>query len=117
MGKVNRALRTIRVSERGLGIVIDHLAQFGHVPENTAMIARLQRALVAGHTITGADANFYLHEISEATTMRRGLSYVEAHLGALAKYGVSPYSLYHPHVIRALPEHFNDAWRRFWGSG
>ena len=79
------------------------------------MLARLYRALVEGRAISGVDTNFYLHELSEATMMNRGLSYREAHQFALAKYGLSPFSVYHPDVIRAFPEYFNEAWFRFWG--
>ena len=57
---------------------------------------------------TGADANFYLHEAAEATMMGRGLGYDAAHAAALNKYGVSPFSLYHPDVIQANPGLFNS---------
>jgi hypothetical protein len=71
--------RSIQVSEKGLAIVESHLVQFGDVPANAAMVARLQRALWGGTRIFGADASFYLHEVSEATLMGRGLSYEAAH--------------------------------------
>lgn len=77
------------------------------------MLGRLQSAV--GTSVTGADANFYLHEISEATMMGNGMSYEAAHAAALAKYNASPFSLYAPQVIQALPEDFNSAWRAFWG--
>ncbi len=79
------------------------------------MIARLQQALATGSRIGGADASFYLHEVSEATMMGRGLSYEAAHTGALGKYGVSPFSVYHPEVITANPGSFNSNWFAFWG--
>lgn len=88
------------------------------MPANTAMIDRLRSALSSGTRILGADASFYLHEISEATMMGRGgrgLTYDAAHAGALAKYGVSPFSVYHPEVIQALSGEFNSNWLRFWG--
>ncbi len=91
----------IRVTQNGLDIAAKHLAQFGEHGPNQAMLARLQSAL--GGRVTGAEANFYLHEISEATMMGRGMSYDAAHAAALEKYGVSPYSLYHPEVIQQLP--------------
>jgi RHS repeat-associated protein len=113
LGKL--ADKAIQVSEKGLAIVEEHLAQFGPVPENTAMIGRLRSALSAGERISGADASFYMHEVSEATMMGRGMSYEAAHATALAKYGVSPYSVYHPEVIQSLPSSFNANWLKFWG--
>jgi hypothetical protein len=106
---------SFNVSKKGLGIVEDHLAQFGDVPENSMMIDRLKTAVESGSKITGADASFYFHEVSEATMMGRGLSYEVAHPAALAKYGVSPFSVYHPDVISALPESFGPNWKLFWG--
>lgn len=103
-----------RLSEAGLNLVEKHLAQFGEAPENAAMIQRLRSAFGAGRHVTGADANFYLHEAAEATMMNRGMSYDVAHAAALEKYGVSPYSIYHPEVVQANPSLFNDAWRSFW---
>jgi hypothetical protein len=105
----------IRVSRKGYAIVERHLAQFGEVAENTAMLARLRAALESNTKISGADASFYMHELSEATMMGRGLTYDVAHEAALSKYGVSPFSVYHPEVIEGLPDSFNSAWRAFWG--
>ena len=79
------------------------------------MVARLREALQSGTRISGADASFYMHELAEATMMGRGLSYGAAHSAALAKYGVSPFSVYHPNVILAPPGSFNANWFRFWG--
>jgi hypothetical protein len=47
--------------------------------------------------------------------MARGLPYDVAHAGALEKYGVSPFSVYHPDVIAANPDAFNRNWFVFWG--
>lgn len=47
--------------------------------------------------------------------MGRGLSYEAAHAGALGKYGISPFSVYHPDVIMANPGAFNSNWLSFWG--
>jgi hypothetical protein len=47
--------------------------------------------------------------------MGRGMSYEAAHAASIAKYDVSPFSLYHPEVIQQFPEMFNNAWRAFWG--
>ncbi len=113
LGKL--AGRSVRVSERGINLVEQHLAQFGDVAENSAMIARLRSAFAQGAKISGADASFYLHEASEATMMGRGLLYETAHDAALLKYGVSPYSVYAPEVILANPGSFNANWLNFWG--
>jgi hypothetical protein len=76
---------------------------------------RLEIALARGRTISGGDASFYMHEVHEATLMGRGTPYDEAHNAALEKYGVSVFSVYHPDVIQAFPEYFNENWFRFWG--
>jgi len=99
----------VRVTQKGIDIATEHLAQFGEHAPNQAMLDRLGSAV--GTRVTGADANFYLHEISEATMMGRGMSYDAAHAAALGKYGVSPYSLYHPEVIQQFPSLFNSGIR------
>jgi hypothetical protein len=96
-------------------MVEKHLAQFGDYAPNSAMIRRLRSALSQRQAISGADASFYMHEVAEATMMRRGMTYEAAHSGALNKYGVSPYSVYHPEVIAEFSELFNANWRGFWG--
>jgi hypothetical protein len=74
--------------------------------------------------ISGADASFYLHELSEATMMKglvkSGITKLEdswniAHPAALQKYGHSPFSLFAPDVIKVCPQVFNDNWRKFLG--
>ncbi len=109
----------IAVTQKGLDLVSNHLSTFetvpGEFPQNTMMLQRLQGAIEAGQKVSGADAVFYTHEAAEATMMGRGMSYDAAHAAALAKYNVSPYSVYHPDVIRALPEQFNSNWSGFWG--
>jgi len=80
------------------------------------MVERLRTALSSGRSISGADASFYFHEVSEATMMGRGMAYDVAHPAALSKYGVSPFSVYHPDVINALPEAFGSNWAAFWRS-
>lgn len=101
----------VQISQRGLDLVSSHLSQFGDDAANTGMLERLQSAFASGQTASGADANFYLHEISEATMMSQGLTYDAAHAAAIAKYGVSPFNLYAPAVIDANPTLFNNAWR------
>jgi hypothetical protein len=105
----------VAVTQKGFDLVSNHLSQFGDFPPNQMMLDRLQAAMDAGNPITGADAVFYTHEASEATMMARGMSYDEAHAAALQKYGVSPYSVYHPDVIQANPGWLNQNWRNFWG--
>ncbi len=101
----------VRLSQKGLDLVGNHLSQFEEFGGNSGMMQRLQDAFAAGQKVTGADANFYLHEASEATMMGRGLGYDAAHSAALGKYGVTEFNLYHPEVIQANPTLFNNAWR------
>jgi len=97
--------------------VESHLAGFGSYEPNQAMVARLRSAMESGLRVTGADASFYMHELSESTLMGRGFAYEVAHPAALAKYGVSPYSVYHPEVIAKYSQEFGTPWRDFWGMG
>ncbi len=114
-GGAREATGPIRVTEKGLGIVKQHLEQFGRHGPNDAMIGRLRDAMKAGTRVAGPDANFYLHELNEATLMGRGMTYEVAHAAALGKYGVSPFSLYAPSVVQAYPALFNSAWFTYWG--
>ncbi len=111
--EVAEAAEGVTVTEEGLATVTQHLAQFGEYGPNEAMLERLGAAVDS--TVSGADANFYTHELLEAENMASGLSYEEAHAAALEEAGVSPYSVYHPDVIEQFPELFNDAWRAYWG--
>jgi RHS repeat-associated protein len=101
----------VQLTQQGLDVVGNHLAQFDEFAPNTQMMQNLQEAFDAGQPVTGANANFYLHETSEAAFMGNGLSYDAAHAAALEQYGVSPFSLYTPEVIQANPTLFNNAWR------
>ena len=83
--------------------------------ENSAMISRIESSLKSGNALTGADLNFYLHELKEASLMQGGMSYGAAHQAALDFYGASPYSVYDPSVIQKFPEVFNSNWFDFWG--
>lgn len=107
--------KELNVSQKGLDIVKSHLSQFGDFPENTAMIKRLEDAMANKKKILGADASFYMHEVSEATKMKKGIDYDTAHAEALQKYDVSPFSVYHPDVIKSMPENFGRAWKKFLG--
>ena len=103
------------VTKEGLAQVEGHLGQFGPYGPNEAMVGRLQGALAAGEPISGADAVFYTHELTESELMSGGMSYEEAHAAALAKYGVSPFAVYAPEVIAQYPEEFGPGWKAFWG--
>ncbi len=103
----------VTVTQDGLAAVANHLAQLGEHAPNTAMLDRL--AGQVGSAVTGADANFYTHELLEAGHMASGMGYEAAHAAALEEAGVSPFSLYHPEVIQQFPAEFNTAWRAFWG--
>ena len=117
--------REIEVTQEGIDIIENHLAQFksvadygseygGHPPQNAIMIARLRAALAEGETIAGADASFYTHEITEAELMAQGVTYDDAHAAALKEWGVSPFSVYHPDAIIGSPW-MNSNWYKFWG--
>jgi hypothetical protein len=107
--------KEVRVSQRGLELVEKHLGQFGQVEENAMMLDRIRGALTSGQKITGGDAVFYIHEAAEATMMSNGMTYGAAHAAALERYAVSPFSVYPPEVIQALPNSFNENWFKFWG--
>lgn len=107
--------KEIKVSQKGIDIVKEHLSEQFSDPANDAMIARLEQALANGDTITGADASFYMHELAETTLMNEGLDYSTAHLQALQKYDVSQFSVYHPDVIQEFSSQFNKLWKSFWG--
>jgi len=105
------------VTEEGLASITDYLAQFG-AEENGAMLL-----LDSGMSATGADANFYLHELYESQMVKeltaQGIDFDTAqqvaHQAALEYHNVSPYSLYAPEVIEAFPKVFNNNWRAYWG--
>ncbi len=99
------------LTQEGIDAVSSHLSQFDEFAPNTQMVQRLQGAFDAGQNVTGADANFFLHETSEANFMSQGLDYDAAHAASLELHGVSPFSLYAPEVIDANPTLFNNAWR------
>jgi YD repeat-containing protein len=116
LGKLTN--REVMISQKGLDIVKNHLSRFGDFSENKLMLQRLENILKGNKSLTGADASFYVHELSEATKMARGFDYTKAHQFALDKYQVSPFSVYHPEVISQLnriePGYFNNNWTKFW---
>ena len=108
------ANKKINVSQKGIDIIEQHLSgKFSDVT-NDAMITRLKTSLANGETITKGDASFYMHEIAEATMMNKGMSYDKAHMLALEKYDVSPFSVYSPEVIKQYPEMFGTGFKKFW---
>lgn len=114
--------KMINVTEEGFAIVEAHLAKFGPVEENGAMLERLRAAMEAGQKITGGDAVFYLHEIAEATQvaklMQSGMAFDAAqklaHAAALQQYQVSEFAVYPLEIIKLLPHAFNSRWTKFW---
>ena len=109
--------REIRVSDRGLARVSEHLSQFGEVDINRAMLGRLSAANANGMRISGGDASFYMHELAESQFMRSGMDYMEAHSASFAKYDVSPFSVYPPEVVSQFATQLSPGYRRFWGLG
>jgi hypothetical protein len=104
------------VKKESLEMIKKHIiSNFYYYKPNEMMINRLEQALNNNQEISGADASFYFHESREAELMQQGLTYSEAHQQALKDYEVSPFSVYHPDVIRAYPDEFNQKWEREWG--
>lgn len=103
------------IEHEKLEIIKKNISKFPEFLPNQEMIKRLQQALKRREKISGADASFYFHELKEAELMEEGYDWEKAHPMAIAYYGVSPCSLYHPEVIKAYPEDFNKNWRKAWG--
>ncbi|MEH2002379.1 MAG: hypothetical protein V7L00_27210 [Nostoc sp.] len=103
------------VEHEKLEIIRKPISKFDEFLPSQKMIERLEQTLDLGQKISGADASFYFHELKEAALMEQGYDWYTAHPMAIAYYGVSPYSLYHPEVIKAYPEDFNRNWRKAWG--
>jgi hypothetical protein len=107
--------KEINPTDKGFSIVKQHLSgEFSDVT-NDAMIARIEQSIKNGNKLTEADASFYMHELNEATLMKNGLVYDEAHALSLEKYDVSPFSVYSPEVIKAFPDSFGREFKKFWG--
>jgi RHS repeat-associated protein len=114
-----------RVSEKGIRTIESHLSRPDFIdsftgntaleePENATMLARLWSALEEGRPISGSDASFYFHELYENTLMEDGIIGTEAHQAAINRYGVSPFSIYHPDAIMANPAAFGPPYFEFW---
>ncbi len=114
LGKISGKEYT--VTQKGIDKIKQYLTDqgFNDDYENQAMIERLENALKNGAKITGADAVFYAHELKEAQLVASGVEQAVAHKIALKYYEVSPYSVYHPEVIKMQPSWWNQAWFDFW---
>ena len=107
----------IKPTQEGVDIITEHLSGDMQADFNDAMIRRIETVLQEGGELKGPDAEFYFHEIEEAGLMNQGLDYDAAHNAALDKYQVTEFDLYHPDVIKAMPEWFSPAWFEYWNIG
>lgn len=103
------------VTEKGLNTIKQHLSGDLADEFNDAMINRLETAFNNNTKISGADLDFYAHEIYEANLMKNGMSYDNAHEAAKVYYDATEFNFYHPEVIKQNPKLFNNAWFEFWG--
>lgn len=103
------------VTEKGLNTVKQHLSGDLADEFNDAMINRLETAYKNNTKISGADLDFYAHEIYESNMMKNGMSYDNAHEAAKAYYNATEFNFYHPEVIKQNPKLFNNLWFEFWG--
>jgi hypothetical protein len=107
----------IRITNRGVDVVEQHVARFGPDPANQAMIERLRDIAAGQLEATGADLNFYSHELREFVRYRRqgfpiGDDYdlwINAHTATLEDYGLRELgaagnrNLFHPDAWPSLP--------------
>jgi RHS repeat-associated protein len=109
----------VMVTEETLLAIEEHLAtvEGGGDPENLMMLDRLRMALQSGESLTGADLNFFEHELLEAARVAEGIPQEIAHWAAIFEAGVSPFALYAPEVIMATggAEAWNIGYLAFWG--
>ena len=103
------------VTEKGLNTVKEHLSGKMQDDFNDTMIERLENAYKNNTKISGADLDFYAHEIYESTLMKKGMSYEEAHEAAKAYYNAVEFNFYHPDVIKQYSREFSTPWFSFWG--
>ncbi len=105
----------IKAHSSTLSKISSHVSQFDYAP-NDAMLNRLGDAYKSGSRLTGADRNFFIHELREATFMAKGLGAEQAHLATLAYHQMSGFAVYHPAVIQAFGSlYFNSGWFAYWG--
>ena len=120
-GAVSAVRYGVQATDEGLGLVVQNLTELGadSEPYNAAMVSRLEAAIDAGAPLTGADAQFYLHEIAELGLRQGGMEYQEAHAAALATYaldeGMNYAQLYAPEVVAEFSEWFDAGTKAFWG--
>jgi len=98
-----------------LNIIKEHLSGSYSDVFNDTMIERLEDAYYNNTPISGADLDFYAHELYESNLMQNGMGYDEAHRAALEYYNAKEFNLYSPDVIKSFPEYFNQMWYDFWG--
>ena len=102
----------INATREGLIDISHHLSSLDADPANAIMYGRLTEAFEGGRPLTGVDANFYTHEVTESGLMNSGLSWQTAHAQTLEIQGI-PYvrgytsQLYTPEALRAS-EAFNN---------
>ena len=80
---------------------------------NNAMIERLENAYKNNKKISGADLDFYSHEIYESMMMKNGMSYEASYEVAKAYYNAEEFNFYHPDVIKQYNREFNQVWFGF----
>ena len=95
-----------------LGSIKNHLSKLDYAVENDAMIERINTKIEKGEALTGADAEFYVHELEESRLMDNGMGYETAHQKAMAKYNVCEWDLYDPAAVQAA-DASNGGWRSF----
>jgi hypothetical protein len=93
----NLSTSKIKVTDRGIGVVENHLSRFGNWGHNNAMLKRLRDISSGKAKPTQIDLDFYAHELRESVRLRqlgnatgevsRPL-YLKAHNAALREYGI-----------------------------
>ncbi len=82
---------------------------------NDEMINRLETVYQNNTKISGADLDFYAHELYEFNKMKNGMEYEQAHEAAKIYYNAVEFNFYHPEVIKQNQELFSKVWFEFWG--
>jgi RHS repeat-associated protein len=81
-------------------------------PENIAMVTRVRDALSAGRALTEAEANFVVHELTEADVVSLGVEQEAAHLIAMMTHPT--FANYELQVIEKFFYTFNIRWVNYW---
>jgi hypothetical protein len=66
--------------------VTEHPSQLDHFGANDVMLQRISDVIGSGQPLTEGQANFMLHETTEADLMDGGMSYEDAHKQALGMH-------------------------------